>query len=57
MMFRIQRGESQSLLASSLNADGVLITVRPKTSCILTPRPILVLLNDALWGITEGKRS
>lgn len=57
MMFRIQRGESQSLLVSSFNAHGVLITVRPKTSCILTLRPILVVLKDASCGITEGNRN
>lgn len=56
-MFRIQRGESQSLLVSSFNAHGVLITVRPKTSCILTLRPILVVLKDASCGITEGNRN
>jgi hypothetical protein len=56
-MFRIQRGESQPLLVQSLNADGVLITVRPEASCILTLGPILVALGDAPWGITEGNRN
>lgn len=56
-MFRIQRGENPSLLVSSLNANRVLVAVRPEASCILTLRPILVALNDAPWGITEGNRS
>lgn len=56
-MFRIQRGENQSLSLSSFNANRVPVAVRLEASCILTLRPILAALNDAPWGITEENRN